>query len=136
MAKDAPDGIKLVQATIMVGSEPIVEQPSTETVVLETEGKVSTSSSSYQTLATWTVSAGKAGILRALELASDNYSLAQFRITIGGVVAIAGWVLPDAWSGYFAECRLAAETVVLLEGKSDGATTIKLWGAIEGKEIG
>lgn len=136
MAKDAPDGVLLIQATIMVGDEPVVEQPATETVVLETEGKVSTSSSEYQTLASWTVTTDKAGILRSLELASDDYSLAQFRITIAGVVLASAWVLPDAWSGYFADCRLAAATVVLLEGKSDGATTIGLWGAIEGKEVG
>lgn len=134
--KDAPDYTLWTVPTILVGSDAVPETPDTETPIVETEGKVTDSSQNYQTLATWTVSAGKAGILRTMELASDNYPKALFQLTIGGVQKFTDLELPSAWTGFMAESRLAAGTVVLLEGKSSDGTSVDLWGMIEGKEVG
>lgn len=136
MASDAPPWTLWQQTIIPVAGEPVPESPATETVILETEGKVTTTSTSYQTLASWTVTAAKAGILRQLELAASDYDHALFQASVGGDVKETDWELPDAWTGYFAEARLEASTVVLLEGKSDDGTSVDLWGVIEGKEVG
>ncbi len=136
MAGDAPAWTLWEVPVTIIDGEPVPEIPGNETAILETAGKVTTSSASYQTLASWTVSAAKIGKLIALELAASDYTKAQFRITIGGVVKEADWVLPAPWSGIFGETRLDTAIVVLLEGKSDGTNSIDLWGVIEGKEIG
>ena len=136
MSRGAPDYIRSHQIVITVGKEAIAEQPISEVPILKTEGKLTTTAQTYQTLATWTVSSGKSGILRSVELASDNYPKTRFQITLAGSVVVTDWELPAAWSGYFAESRLEAGKVVKLEGKSSDGTSISLWGAIEGKEIG
>jgi hypothetical protein len=136
MASDAPPWTLWQQPIIPVAGEPVPESPATETIILETEGKVTTTSTTYQTIASWTVTATKSGILRCLELAASDYDHALFQITINSVVLVTDWALPSAWNGYFADCRLEAEVVVLLEGKSDDGTSVDLWGAIEGKEVG
>lgn len=136
MARDAPPWTLWQQPIIPVAGEAIPEEPATETVILETEGKVTTTSTLYQTLATWTVTATKSGMLRGLELAASDYDHALFQVSVGGTVLETDWVLPDAWTGFFADARLEAETVVLLDGKSDDGTSVDLWGVIEGKEVG
>lgn len=134
--KDAPDYTLWMAPVIPVGGDAVPESPDLETPILETEGKVTTTETTYQTLATWTVTAAKAGVLRCLELDSDDFAHSLFKITMKGVVKETDWEIQKAWTGFFAECRLEAADVILLEGKSSDGTSVSLWGVIDGKEVG
>lgn len=136
MAKDAPDGVKLISTTLVVDAEPVLEQPANETPISETEGKVTDSSESYQTLATWTVSTGKSGVLYGVEMDSDNFAKTHFQLTIGGTVKWTNLELQRPLNIHFAAARLAEAATVLLEGKSNDGTSVNIWGHIEGKAVG
>ncbi len=136
MGRDHPDGTSLTLKAELVATLVVPEIAANETPISETEGKVTTTSSSYQTLASWTVAAAKNGILYGVELYAVPFATALFQLTIGGVVQWTGIEFPTGLNMIFSEARLAAGTVVLLEGKSSDATSVSLWGHIEGKEVG
>lgn len=136
MAKDAPDGVKLITTTLIVDNEPVPEQPANETPISKTQGKVNNSDQSYQTLATWTVTSTKSGVLYGVELDSDNFPKTHFKLTIGGVQKWTNVEFQRPLNMHFAEARLPASTVVLLQGKSNDGTSVNMWGHIEGKEVG
>jgi len=133
--RDAPDWTTWVQTTVTVEGAPVPEQAGQETAIVETEGKISDSSESYQTLASWTVTAAKVGVLRSIEIGASDYSLCQFQLTIGGVAKFTDLDLPDALTLLLADTKLAAATVVLVQGKSTTGTEVDMWGMIEGKEV-
>ena len=136
MGRDHPDGTLRTISVSVVAGTPEPEIGGNETAVLKTSGKVSSSSQTYQTLASWTVTAARNGVLRSIELAASDYALALFQVTIAGVVQFTDLELPDALTALFAETRLEASAVVLLEGKSSDGTSVDMWGMIEGKEVG
>jgi len=119
-----------------------VEIAESETTVSPTPickfGYVSTSSSSYQTLATWTVSTGKKGLLKDISFAPDStsFGVAQFKVVVAGetlfedIKAIGGVSLP--LDGLV---TLSASDVVTVSVKSDGSTTITANGSITGREV-
>lgn len=107
-----------------------------ETAIIETQGKVTNTDQTYQTLATWTVSTSKLGILYGVELYASAFSKTRFRLTIGGVIKYADMEWPTAPNHFFTEARLATGAVVLLEGKSSDGTSVDMWGIMEGKEVG
>ena len=89
----------------------------------------------WQTLLTWTVSAGKTGDLHEIALTSSNDSKTRYRITIAGT----DQAIPDktgtspltmAWRGN----SLAAGSVVLVEVKSTDGTGITGDGTMTGAE--
>lgn len=135
MAKDAPDGVKLIATTVIVENEPIVETPTTE-FPIASYGVVSTSSSSYQELVTWTVAAQRVGLLRAVEISCDNYDVAQFKLVVAGVTVFKDKKLPESFTKEFPDIRLAAASMVTLSVKSDGATTITAYADLNAKEVG
>lgn len=91
-------------------------------------------STTYATLATYTVPAGAEFILYGVEMSTNDFSVSFFRLTIGGTVQWTDKDIPVSLNVFFAAARLAAGTVVLLEGRTDG-TDARLFGAIEGKEL-
>jgi hypothetical protein len=136
MAIDAPDYVGWTQVVEIVSTTIVPASSATETPAIKTEGKITNTDQTYQTLATWTVTADKAGILYGIELYSSSFSKTRFRLTIGGVEQYTDVEWPTAVNHFFAEARLPAETVVLLEGKSSDGTSVDMWGIIEGKEVG
>ena len=134
MPIDAPDFTTWVQTIELVGTTPTPTTPSTETL-LSKLAKVTTSSTDYQTLISYTVPAATIAILGGIEFYADPTSKGRFRLTVGGVEKWADQEIPTALNHYFADARLAAATVVLLEGKSSDGTSVDLWGSIEGKEV-
>jgi len=136
MAKDAPDGVKLVSASLIVDDEPVPEQPANETPITETEGKVTESAQSYETLAQWTVSSDKSGVLFGIEMDSDNFAKTYFKLTIGSIIKWTDLEIQRPLNIHFSDAKLPANTVVLLEGKSNDGTAVNIWGHIEGKEVG
>ncbi len=136
MSRDHPDGtLRTIKAEV-VATTVVSEIAANETPISETEGKIANSDQTYQTLASWTVTAAKNGILYGIELYASAFSKAHFRLTIGGVQKWANVEWPTGLNIHFAESRLAAATVVLVEGKSNDGTSVDLWGHIEGKEVG
>lgn len=136
MAGDAPDWVIWQQTVVTVDVTPVAEEAANETPVSKTEGKVTNSDQTYQTLATWTVTSTKVGVLYGVELYASNFSKTHFKLTIGGVVKWTDKELPAALNINMANTRLPASTVVLVEGKSNDGTSVDMWAHIEGKELG
>ena len=132
---DAPDGTLMVEIAITVGQASVPPSSSSELAIVALD-RLTTSSASYANVVSYTVPAGKAFLLAALEIACSDYTLGQFRVTIAGVVQFADEYLQTTFNPQFGNAHLAAGDVVLIEAKSDGATSIDVDGAIEGKLVG
>ncbi len=135
MGRDHPDGTLRTLKAEVISDTVVTETAASETPISEIEGPVTNSDQTYQTLATWTVSADANGILYGAEFHSDTFDKTHFQLTIGGVQKWTNIELPTSMAVFFGEARLPAATVVLLEGKSSDGTEVKMWGHIEGKEI-
>lgn len=129
MAHGAPDWTRQVQIVI------VEAQPEDETPVIDLH-RLTTSSTSYGTVASWTVSAGKVGVLGFIEFESDAYVKTMFQLTIGGTVYFTDVQILASLSLEFPDLRLAAATEVLLEAKSTDGTTVNVDGDIIAKEVG
>jgi len=129
MAHGAPDWTDQVQVVI------VAAQPADETPIIEL-ARLSTSVTSYGTVVTWTVDAGKVGVLGFIEFESDNYAKTMFKLTIGGTVYFTDMLIGASLSLEFPDLRLAALTEVLLEAKSTDTTSINVDGDIIAKEVG
>ena len=132
---DAPDGTLMVEIAITVGGSTVPPSAASELAIVALD-RLTTSSASYQTVVSYTVPASKTFLLAALEIACSDYTLGQFRVTIAGVVQFADEYLQTTFNPQFGTAHLAAGDVVLIEAKSDGATSIDVDGAIEGKVVG
>ena len=97
--------------------------------------KVSTSSTTYVTLLTYTVPGSTSTVLYGVELFATPFNKARFQLTIGGVVQWTDKEIPTSLNVHFSDARLAATSIVLLEVKSSDGTSIDTWGALEGKEL-
>jgi hypothetical protein len=136
MSRDHPDGtLRTIKAEV-VSTLVVPEIAANETPISKTEGKVTNTDQTYQTLASWTVTADRNGVLYGIELYASSFSKARFRLTIGGVVRWTDTEWPTGLNALFADARLPAATVVLIEGKSSDGTSVDLWAHIEGKEVG
>lgn len=133
--KDAPDGTLWVQTVNVVVETPTPSEPAHETPIVDLH-RLSTSSTSYGTVASWTISTGKVGILGFVEMESDAYAKTMFKLTIGGTAMFTDLQIAASLSLEFPDLRLAAASQVLLEAKSTDGTSINVDGDIIGKEIG
>lgn len=103
-----------------------------------TMGYYSGTASTYQTLVTWTVGAGKTGYIHDISFAcrGDDVSYAQFELMISGatmftnVYAVGGISFP--LNGL---ATIAAGESIIIKGKSDGSHTSILNGSIAGREV-
>ena len=134
MTRGAPDGVLMTQVAVTVDNVPVVPDPATE-YPAATYGSVPTSSSSYQTVAEITVTAGRVGILRAVEISCDNYAVAQFKLVVAGVTIFKDEKLPESFTKEWPDLQLAAAQVATLSVKSDGSTTINAYGDYDYKEV-
>ena len=134
MPIDAPDWILQTQAIEVIANLAVPVQASTEAPISRLTD-LSTSSTTYGTVLTYTVPAAKQAVIYGLELYSDNWPKSRWRLTVGGVVQWTDIELPASLNMTFSEARLAAAAVVLLEGASSDGTTVRLWGHLEGKEV-
>lgn len=97
--------------------------------------RLSTSSSTYGTVAIWTVGAGVTGDLHEVALTVDNFTATEWRLTIAGVEQFTDRVFSVAVGLPFRTNRLASADIVLLEARSpDNATAIVADGTITGTE--
>lgn len=135
MAHGTPDWVRMIQTVVTVENVPIVPEPATE-YPIDSYGRLSTSSSSYQTLKEWTVTTDRVGILRSVELSCDNYAVAQFEIVVAGTTVMEDKYLPASFTKEWPDLHLSAGQAVTVSVKSDGATTIVAYCDINAKEVG
>lgn len=134
MAHGAKDGTLIIQVAVTVGDDAKVPLASEEHPI-DGYGKYSGSDSTLQELKSWTVTALREGILEEIELSVDNYAVAQFKITVAGVVVMTENLIPESFTASFPGQKLAAGSEVLVEIKSDGSTTITAYCWITAKEV-
>lgn len=132
---DYPDGVQVVQVAVTVDNVIVLPQPANERAIAG-YGNLSTSSASYQTVTSWTVAAGKGGVLSGIEIACDNYTIATWKLVVAGVTVFIGITIPSRLTKPFPNLLLAAGDVVIISVHSDGVVTINTYADIDGKEQG
>lgn len=103
---------------------------------LDTFGSYSGFSAVLQDLFNRTVPASRTGLLNSIELSCDNYAVAIWYIKVKGVVILDNEKLPSSFTKEFPGLHLLAGEQVLVQVKSDGATTINTYADANYKEIG
>lgn len=97
--------------------------------------RLSTSSTSYGTVVSKTITAGKLGILKLVTMYTDTPGKTQFQLTIGGVQQFTNQAIQTSLAIPFPDdSRVEAAAVILLEAKSTDGTAIVVDGAISGSE--
>lgn len=135
MARGAPDGVLMVQVAVTVENVPIVPVAA-ENYPVATYTYISTSSSSYQTIKEIEVTTDRVGILRAVEMDTDNYSVAQFKLVVAGVTVFEDKKIPASFTKEFPDLEMSAGQKATLSIKSDGSTTITGYCDYNYKEVG
>lgn len=135
MARDAPDGVLIIEIGITLGQEVVPPSSLTEDALALLD-RYSGSATTYQTVVSWTVPAGKAGVLSEVEMESDTYAKTLWQLTIAGEVEFTNKAIQGPLALIFPNVNLAAGAVVLLEAKSSDGTAIVADGTITGKEVG
>lgn len=135
MAIDTPDFVTRVQVAVTVENVPIVPEATTE-YPIDSYGTYSGSSATYQTLKEWTVAASRVGILRAVELETSDYGVAQFKIVVAGTTVLENKKIPTSFTKEWPDLHLSAGQKVTVSVKSDGSTTIDAYCDISAKEVG
>jgi len=132
---DYPDGVQVVQVAVTVEGLPVIPQPATE-VPAGDVGRYSGTSTSYQSVASWTVATDKQGKLKEVALRSSNYAKTLWKLVIGATTFMTDVTVGGALTLPFSDLSLAAGDTVTLSAKSSDGTTITADGAIAGEELG
>ncbi len=135
MAYDAPDWIRQVVISVIVNNVPVPPDVANQ-LAAGAVGRKTTTSTSYQTVATWTVAAAKVGELKEILIISDLYANTLLQITVGAVVWATDWVIQSSMPIIFEDLKLVAGAVVKVECKSSDGTSITVDAIIVAKEIG
>lgn len=135
MPNDLPDYTKKIAITVQVGIDSVPVAQTTETPVISL-GRYSGAAVVYQSVASWTVSASKGGVLKEISMESSLYTKTLFKVTIGGVTQFTDKAILAPLSIPFADLSLAAGSVVQILAESSDGTAIVVDGLISGKEIG
>ncbi len=135
MAHGSPDWITPVLVNVLVANAPVAEQPSNEAAAGDT-GTYTGTSTSYQTVASWTVATGKGGVLVEILVLSNTYAKTRMQITIGDVVYCTDFTPQGAMPIIFETLKLAAGKIVKVEAKSSDGTSITVDAVIAGREVG
>ena len=132
---DAPDFVLLIQIAITLDQEAVPPSAVTRKAIVRL-ARLESTSETYQTVVSYTVPTGKTFELGGLEIAPENYTVTQIRVTIAGVTQISDQYLQTTFNPRFEGALLSAGQVVLIEAKSDDGSATIVDGAIEGQEIG
>ncbi len=87
MPTDLPDYTKKIAITVTVDQEQVPETAATELPICQL-GRYTGTATTYQTVATWTVTATKSGALAEIAVESSSYSKTVLSVTIAGVAMI------------------------------------------------
>ena len=133
--QDAPDGTVWTEIISVVLDTPLPPSPAHEKAITKL-ARLSTSSTDYQTVVSWTVTVKKIGVLRFVEMESDDYEKTRFKLTIAGVEQFTDVQIEESLALEWPDIRLLAGKEVKLEAKSSDGTAINVDGDILGKEVG
>lgn len=99
-------------------------------------GRYSGNDTTYQDVASWSVTAGKRGILKEISVVSDNFDKTMFKLSVAGgdiwTDKQAQSALSIPFSGNLA--NLNGGEIVVLQAKSTDGTAITVDGLIVGEE--
>ena len=96
--------------------------------------RATTTSADYVDVARWDIPQDRRGSLYEVSMVSDTPALAQWRLTVADVVQWADVLLQTALTIPFRDNELPGDASVILQVKSDGATTIVADGSIASTE--
>lgn len=133
--QDAPDGTVWTQVIEVISDTPTPPSPAHETAITRL-ARASPATTTYVTVVSWTVDEDAIGILRFVEMESDDYEHTRFRLTIAGVLQFNDVQIEASLTLEWPDVKLAAEAVVLLEARSTDTTEVHVDGDILGKEVG
>jgi len=132
---DAPDFVLLIQIGITLGQNVVPPSSVTHKAIIALDRWTGTDAT-YQTVVSYTVPTDKSFVLSGIEVACSDYTKGVFRLTIAGDVKFTEQSLQTTFNPILPDVNLKAGDIILLEAKSDGATSIDVDGSIEGKEVG
>jgi hypothetical protein len=135
MPNSDPAWITAVEVTVIVNNEPVVPEPSLEVAAGDVD-RYSGNSTSYQTVAEWTVTTDKVGKLHEVSLVSNNYAKTLFKLEIASITFMQDITIKTALTLPFNGLSIAEGETVTLSAKSSDGTSITVDGAITGTEIG
>ena len=133
--KDAPDGSVWVQNVNVVVDTPTPSAPANERAAGGV-GRYTGVLTSYQTVVSWTVAAGKLGELKEITILSSNYAKTNLQVTVGDIVFATNWIVQAAMPLIFEDLKLAVGKIIKVEAKSTDGTSITVDAVITAKEIG
>ena len=133
--QDAPDGTLWTEIISVVLDTPVPPAPAHEEAITRLK-RLTTALLTYQTVVSWTVTAAKIGVLRFVEMESDNYEKTRFKLTIAGEEQFTDIEIGAALTLEWPDVKLAAGDEVLLEAASSDLTEVNVDGDILGKEVG
>lgn len=133
--QDAPDGTLWVQHVSVIVEAPVPPEPAHQWAAGDT-GKYIGSDTTYQEVASWTVTAARTGELKEILILSSNYAHTKIKITVGAVTWCEDWAPQGSMPIIFEDLKLAAGSVVKVEAKSYDSTAIEVDAIIVAKEIG
>lgn len=133
--QDAPDGTVWTEIISVVVDTPVPPSPAHEKAITRLH-RLPTALMAYGQVVEWTVLGDTIGILRFVEMETDNYEKTRFRLTIDDVVQFFGIEIGASLSLEWPDVKLAAGVQVLLEAMSSDGTAINVDGDILGKEVG
>ena len=134
MPNSGPPWVTTVLVAVTVENIPVIPAAATE-YPIASFGTLNTASSDYQTVRKWTVTAGRIGILQSVEMACNNYEVAQFELIVKGVTVFVNKTMPESFTKEWPELHLAAGESVELLTKSNGSDLINVWCDFNGKEV-
>ena len=132
---DSPDWVTDVQVTVIVENIPVPSTPAKEKAITKL-ARASPATTDYVPVVSWTVTAARIGVLRFVEMESDDYEYTRFRLTIAGVEQFTDVQIGASLTLEWPDVKLAAGAVVLLEARSTDTTEVNVDGDILGKEVG
>ena len=106
------------------------------TELTPTYGTVSTSSDEYQTVKEIEVTEARVGILRTIEIATDNYAVAQWKLVISEIEVFADKKFPDSFTKELPDLEMSAGQKATVSVKSNGINTINAYCDFGYKEVG
>lgn len=135
MGFDIVDGPQPGVAIEVIGTTPRAPEAATEALIWK-QARVSTSSTDWVDVTSWTVSTGKVGILLLVEWEADDYTHTQLRILEDGADKTGTLTIYNSQGEGPLGIRYAAGRVLKIQCKSSDGSAINVDGVIIGKEVG
>ena len=135
-----------VKEQILQGVKTVRELAISEAIIKEAGGEgtletpisvldIKDSTSEYQALASWTVSAQRTGKLSKVECACDDYTKGRFKLVINNEVKWIDKELPSSLTMDFLGADIRGGKTVAIYGKSSDGSAFSMWGDICGEEV-